>query len=311
VRSLRRVDRLYDLPDIEEIFEDDSMFLAFREYLYRQFANENLTFWIETELYRHIDSESARKERSKEIWDKFCTPESPMPVNIDFNARKAIQNALPSSGSTIYRDAERVTWKVLKNEWFPEFCASDVFHELNEGDGVEHKRSGTTRERGNTIDMYHNLVQTKTKVEKAGRDFVKEINEEPEHWGKKPTDVPKIKAPPISPKVAKENPWESPRESPKEKKESPKERAKDSPRDKQRDSPRDNGEEKKSSKSKDKEQQKDKEPKDKERRHKERSAEKAGEHAEVKDKEHQKEKSREHKHKDKSHDKHKDKASQE
>lgn len=313
------VDRLYDLPDIEEIFEDDSMFLAFREYLYRRFANENLTFWIETELFRHLPTEPERKKRSKEIWDKFCMPESPMPVNIDFNARKLIQGGLPSSGAGIFREAERVTWKVLKNEWFPEFCASDVFHELNEGDGVEFQRSNVTRERGNTVDLYHELVDVKSAIETAGRDFVKEINEEPEHWGKHKDSVPKIKAPPISPKFAKENPWESPRDgktSPKEsskhkdkesRRESP--RDKDSPREGKKDkSPRepkaDNGgddEPKKSSRRKDKEkdQDKDKEKekekhKDKEKRHK--SSDQSEPDAE-----------KEPKHKDKSRDKHKEK----
>lgn len=329
------VDRLYDLPDIEEIFEDESMFLAFREYLYRQFANENLTFWIETELYRHLPTESERKARGKEIWDKFCTPESPMPVNIDFNARKAIQNALASSGPNIYRDAERVTWKVLKNEWFPEFCASDVFHELNDNDdGVEYKRSTTTRERGNTVDMYHNLVAVRAQVDASGRDFIKEINEEPEHWSKKDSSVPKIKAPPISPKFSKENPWESPRsddDTPKSAKRKDKDK-KDSPKaTDEADNGETNGESKSARRHKDKERErrpsesrhdKDKshdKDKDKERRHKDKSHDREHDKDKSHDKEHHKDKShdkdkehhkdksheREHKDKDKSRDKHK------
>lgn len=35
------------LPDINEVWKDRDLFLAFREYLYQQFANENLSFYLE------------------------------------------------------------------------------------------------------------------------------------------------------------------------------------------------------------------------------------------------------------------------
>lgn len=35
------------LPDIDELWKDKDLMLAFREYLYQQYAHENLSFFLE------------------------------------------------------------------------------------------------------------------------------------------------------------------------------------------------------------------------------------------------------------------------
>lgn len=36
-----------NFPEIEKIFEDEYLLLAFREYLYVTHSQENLSFWLE------------------------------------------------------------------------------------------------------------------------------------------------------------------------------------------------------------------------------------------------------------------------
>jgi len=86
-----------------------------------------------TEIFRHIEDKDVIKARAQEIFDKFCTAESPQAVNLDYNAREVLRKGLAKPASTMFRDSQKVTWKVLKNEWFPVFCSSSLFQQFNVG----------------------------------------------------------------------------------------------------------------------------------------------------------------------------------
>lgn len=121
-------DNLYDQPDIEEMFEDEDLMLAFREYLYATHIQENLAFWLETELYRRIDDSDERARRAQEIVDKFCKSDSPYIINCEESLlNKIIKEVQKRPLPNTFRAAQKMTWRGLKNEWFPQFCVSDMY----------------------------------------------------------------------------------------------------------------------------------------------------------------------------------------
>ena len=126
-KELNLDDNLYDQPDIEEIFEDSDLMLAFREYLYQTHIQENLVFWLETELYRRIDDSQERLHRAQEIVDKFCKEDSPYIINCEESLLSKMITSSKKPTPSTFRAAQKMTWRGLKNEWFPQFCVSELY----------------------------------------------------------------------------------------------------------------------------------------------------------------------------------------
>lgn len=130
-KELNLDENLYDQPDIEEIFEDQDLMLAFREYLYQTHIPENLVFWLETELYRRIDDTEERAQRAQEIVDKFCLPNSQYVINCDEALLEKMISGAKKPTPGLFRSAQKMTWRGLKNEWFPQFCTSDLYKQFD------------------------------------------------------------------------------------------------------------------------------------------------------------------------------------
>lgn len=157
-------ENLYDQPEVEEILDDEELLLAFREFLYTTYANENLAFWIETEIFRHISDHDEMVKRCSEIFEKFCKPDSPQAINLDWNTQILVKEAVKTPASLTFRRAQLEIWKVLKNEWFPEFCVSQVYKDL-ENEEVTFKLSDPTRKRGNTLYYYDELQELRKRLQ--------------------------------------------------------------------------------------------------------------------------------------------------
>lgn len=148
-------ENLCPLPEFEDIFKNGDLLLCFREFLYRRIANENLAFWIEVEVYKCLE-EKEMKTRAKEIFEKYCKTDSIYAVNIDWNTQSKIRSMLEEPTREIFDDAQKQILKCLKNEWFPEFCQSDVLRAWHEKT-LTFEKSNPKRERANTIDYWEQL----------------------------------------------------------------------------------------------------------------------------------------------------------
>eukprot|EP01127_Copromyxa_protea_P000883 TRINITY_DN10804_c0_g1_i1.p1 TRINITY_DN10804_c0_g1~~TRINITY_DN10804_c0_g1_i1.p1 ORF type:complete len:335 (-),score=82.83 TRINITY_DN10804_c0_g1_i1:94-1098(-) len=145
------------LPDINEVWKDRDLFLAFREYLYQQFANENLAFYLEAAHFELVPKDQ-RTKRAKEIFNKFIGPDAPVLINLDGNAvntlNKACNLAEPAE-NTFLRIKEKI-YKVLENEWFPDFIVSPLYHACND-ETITYVKSDGGRKRSDTI-VYYELL---------------------------------------------------------------------------------------------------------------------------------------------------------
>jgi len=76
-----------NLPSINEIWLDRDLMLAFREFLYQQMANDNLSFYLATVNFENmmLDEEEEIKKQATEIFDKFVNPDAPNVVTLDFD----------------------------------------------------------------------------------------------------------------------------------------------------------------------------------------------------------------------------------
>jgi len=146
------------LPDIDELWKDPDLMLAFREYLYQQFAHENLSFYLEAANFEYLTDQKEIENRSNEIFDKFVGPNAKLPINLDFVVTQRLQKALQKPTNMSFKPVTEKIWKVLTNEWFPDFVVSPLYLACND-ETIEFTKSDGGRKRSQTLDEYDLLCQ--------------------------------------------------------------------------------------------------------------------------------------------------------
>jgi len=148
------------LPDIDELFKDRDLFLAFREYLYQQLAHENLSFYVEAVNFETLTDEQEICLRAKQIFDKFIGPQAAQPINLEFMTVERLKKNLSKPTNEAFKTVTEKIWKVLTNEWFPDFVVSPLYLACND-ETIEYVKSdgGRSRKRSATIDQYESLCK--------------------------------------------------------------------------------------------------------------------------------------------------------
>jgi len=144
------------LPDIDELWKDRDLMLAFREYLYQQYAAENLAFYLEAANFEALSNKEEIETRSKEIFEKFVGPKATQPINLDYVLVEKLKKNLKKPSNQSYLFVKDKIWKVLTNEWFPDFVVSSLYLACND-ETIEYVKSDGGRKRSRTIDEYEIL----------------------------------------------------------------------------------------------------------------------------------------------------------
>jgi len=158
------------LPDIDELFKDRDLFLAFREYLYQQLAHENLSFYVESANFEVLNDEAQIAKRAKEIFDKFIGPQAAQPIDLDFLVVERLKKNLVKPTNQSYKAVSEKIWKVLTNEWFPDFVVSPLYLACND-ETIEYAKSDVGRKRSDTLDQYEIFCARLAKDKKLDRSL--------------------------------------------------------------------------------------------------------------------------------------------
>jgi len=140
------------LPGIDELWRDPDLMLAFREYLYQQYAHENLSFYLEATNFEYLTDQREIEIRAKEIAEKFVGPSATLPINLEFVVTQRLQKSLQKPTNLSFKPVTDKIYKVLTNEWFPDFIVSPLYHACND-ETIEFSKSGG-RTRSRTLDEY-------------------------------------------------------------------------------------------------------------------------------------------------------------
>jgi len=141
------------LPDIDELFKDRDLFLAFREYLYQQLAHENLSFYVEAVNFETLTDDQEIALRAKQIFEKFIGPQAVQPINLEFMTVERLKKNLSKPNNQAFKTVTEKIWKVLTNEWFPDFVVSPLYLACND-ESIEYLKSDGGRKRSDTLDQY-------------------------------------------------------------------------------------------------------------------------------------------------------------
>jgi len=167
------------LPDIEELFKDRDLFLAFREYLYQQLAHENLSFYVEAVNFETLTDEQDITIRAKQIFDKFIGPQAVQPINLEFMTVERLKKNLVKPTNQAFKAVTEKIWKVLTNEWFPDFVVSPLYLACND-ETIEYLKSDGGRKRSDTLDQYEIFCLRKLEKKKENDQVLNKKKSKPE-----------------------------------------------------------------------------------------------------------------------------------
>jgi hypothetical protein len=156
------------LPTIHELWRDPDLMLAFREYLYQQYAHENLSFYLEATNFEYLTDQKEIETRAKQIAAKFIGPNAILPLNIEYVLTQRLQRDLHNPTNLTFKGVTDKIYKVLYNEWFPDFIVSPLYHACND-ETIEFVKS-RGRSRSRTLDEYDLFCQnigTNSRINKS------------------------------------------------------------------------------------------------------------------------------------------------
>lgn len=113
----------------EKLLEDPAGLHTFAEFLKKEFSHENIYFWVACEKYRSLSSPTERAASARDIFERHLCLGALEPVNVDSHARQATQDGLTDAASTLFLQAQKQIFNLMKFDSYPRFLKSDLYKE--------------------------------------------------------------------------------------------------------------------------------------------------------------------------------------
>ena len=95
------------------------LFYSFKNFLKKEFSNENIDFWVKCENFKKIRDHDEMKRISTEIWNEYLDTSSMTQINVDSKARSHCKEALQNPNSEMFEKAQThvrmVSFEVVKS----------------------------------------------------------------------------------------------------------------------------------------------------------------------------------------------------
>ncbi|XP_022801275.1 regulator of G-protein signaling 12-like isoform X3 [Stylophora pistillata] len=113
----------------DKLMEDPAGLGCFKEFLKKEFSDENIVFWIACENFRSITDFEELKMEAESIFHNHLTANAPLPVNIDSNAVRDAEEQLQNPNNDMFRLQQQQVYTLMKFDSYPRFLKSDVYRQ--------------------------------------------------------------------------------------------------------------------------------------------------------------------------------------
>lgn len=118
----------------DKLMEDPAGLGCFKEFLKKEFSEENILFWIACENFRNLTDFEQLKIEAENIFHSHLDVDAPMPVNIDSCAVKDAEEQLQSPNCDMFHLQQQQVYTLMKFDCYPRFLKSDVYRQSLEAD---------------------------------------------------------------------------------------------------------------------------------------------------------------------------------
>jgi len=110
----------------------------------------------------------------KKIFDKFVGSTATLPINLEYVVTQRLQKSLQKPTNMSFKPVTDKIWKVLTNEWFPDFIVSPLYLACND-ESIEFIKSEGARKRSRTLDEYDMLCHNIGHPRRTKKDDTKNL----------------------------------------------------------------------------------------------------------------------------------------
>ncbi|KAG8132779.1 hypothetical protein E2320_010609, partial [Naja naja] len=103
---------------------------AFRAFLKSEFSEENIEFWLACEDFKKTKSAAKIASKAQRIYSEFIQADAAQEINIDFNTRDRIMQAISKPTLNCFDDAQKLIYNLMVKDSFPRFLKSEAYKEL-------------------------------------------------------------------------------------------------------------------------------------------------------------------------------------
>ncbi|NP_001405809.1 regulator of G-protein signaling 10 isoform 5 [Mus musculus] len=111
---------------LENLLEDPEGVQRFREFLKKEFSEENVLFWLACEDFKKTEDRKQMQEKAKEIYMTFLSNKASSQVNVEGQSRLT-EKILEEPHPLMFQKLQDQIFNLMKYDSYSRFLKSDLF----------------------------------------------------------------------------------------------------------------------------------------------------------------------------------------
>ncbi|XP_053168229.1 regulator of G-protein signaling 10 isoform X1 [Hemicordylus capensis] len=121
---------------LENLLEDPEGVKRFREFLKKEFSEENVLFWLACEEFKKIQDKKQMQKKANEIYTTFLSSKASFQVNVEGQSRLD-QSILEEPHPLMFQKLQDQIFNLMKYDSYSRFLKSDMFLKLKDTEEQE------------------------------------------------------------------------------------------------------------------------------------------------------------------------------
>ncbi|KAJ7325267.1 hypothetical protein JRQ81_018287 [Phrynocephalus forsythii] len=121
---------------LENLLEDPEGVNRFREFLKREFSEENVLFWIACEEFKKIQDKKQMQTKANDIYMTFLSSKASYQVNVEGQSRLD-ESILEIPHPLMFQKLQDQIFNLMKYDSYSRFLKSDMFLKLKQAEEQE------------------------------------------------------------------------------------------------------------------------------------------------------------------------------
>lgn len=116
---------------LENLLEDPEGVKLFRNFLKREFSEENVLFWLECEEFKKIQDENLLHGKAQQIYKTYLCSKAATQVNVEGQSRLT-ENMLAHPHPFMFQKLQEQIFTLMKYDSYNRFLKSDVCQQIKQ-----------------------------------------------------------------------------------------------------------------------------------------------------------------------------------
>ncbi|KAM5132605.1 regulator of G-protein signaling 10 [Mantella aurantiaca] len=126
---------------LDSLLEDPHGVEAFKDFLKREYSEENLLFWLACEDFKRTEERDQMQKKAQHIYNTFLSSKASSQVNVEGQSRIGEQ-ILKEPHPLMFEKLQEQIFNLMKYDSYSRFLKSEKFHKLQSLEESDNPRQG-------------------------------------------------------------------------------------------------------------------------------------------------------------------------